>query len=125
MRILVIDDDPIAQLMAIESLKRGLHDLAPQFERADSLQEGRAALRRAPVQLALIDWMLPDGEGDALGKELVESDSEVVIALHTSKMNLEDEAPWAVKHPRVIILYKPWNGKEKLDVIRELLNRED
>lgn len=121
MRILVIDDDPIAQLMAIESLKRGFADLEPQFERADTLAEGRAAIRRAPVQLALIDWMLPDGEGDALGKELIEKDTEVVVALHTSKMDLEDDAPWAVNHPRVVILYKPWNGKEKLDVIREKL----
>jgi two-component system response regulator RegX3 len=76
LRALFIDDN--------SDLLEGLIEIATgegfAVSGARSLQEARELLSKGPVDLVLVDLMLPDGDGISLLKELKEtSESDVIL----------------------------------------------
>lgn len=62
MRILLVEDDPNLST----AIRRLLHKEGHVVDVADSLQMAKAAITNHPYEVALLDRMLPDGEGTAL-----------------------------------------------------------
>lgn len=62
MRVLIVDDDPIA----LELLRDGLTDAGHEVSSATGGKEALALLGREPVQVLITDWEMPDLDGIAL-----------------------------------------------------------
>lgn len=66
LRALIVDDEDSVLVICSTVLKR----LGIETETAATAAEGRAKARAIPFDLALIDWLLPDGSGVTLFEEL-------------------------------------------------------
>ena len=64
--ILVVEDEPAIQELIAATLKRNGHEVV----RAASAAEATAAIAAALPDIVLLDWMLPDGSGVDLCREL-------------------------------------------------------
>ena len=85
-QILLIEDDLALQ----ESLRECL--MAENFvlEVASNLTQARRRLDTKP-ELVILDWMLPDGQGIELLKELRSSGNPVPVILLTARSELVDK----------------------------------
>ena len=85
-RILLVEDDRALQ----ESLSECLR--AENFEilKASTIKEAQAALRDSPI-LIVLDWMLPDGQGIELLRELRASSNQIPVILLTARTDLVDK----------------------------------
>ena len=63
--VLLVDDDRVL----LEALAHWLERDGWHVERAETLAAARARLEAAPVQLAIVDFVLPDGDGVELVRE--------------------------------------------------------
>jgi DNA-binding NtrC family response regulator len=98
---MLIDDD--------DDFLAGLAEIAAQegfaVTTANSLKEARDQLARAPIDIALVDLMLPDGEGLELLRELKELQSTDVIII--SGAATVDSAIEALRQGALDYLTKP------------------
>ncbi len=85
-RVLVVEDEPPIQ----EMLALSLRFVGYEVERAGSVQQALAAARAHTIHLALLDVMLPDGDGFALLKELRDLHPEMAAVFLTARDALED-----------------------------------
>src|SRR5262249_53683868 len=73
--VLVVEDEPsIADVLAIALRSRRFEVMG-----AGSVREGLALAERTRPDAALLDVMLPDGDGRALGRELRERQPDLAL----------------------------------------------
>jgi CheY-like chemotaxis protein len=84
---LIVDDSKLARIVS----GKALAELQPDWQRveASSAAEALATIAARPVDLALIDFNMPDKDGLALAAELRERYPAMPIAIITA--NVQDE----------------------------------
>ena len=111
-RILLVDDEPdLLDLMELTLVKMGL-----ETDRAESVAEARACLRRTHYDLCLTDMRLPDGEGLQVVASASTSPAPVPVAVITAYGNAGN-AVAALKAGAFDYLAKP----VELDQLRTLI----
>jgi len=85
-RVLLVEDDPSLQ----ESLSACLVVENFDLDTASNLGEAREKLEHKP-EILILDWMLPDGQGIELLKELRASGNQVPVILLTARSELVDK----------------------------------
>jgi DNA-binding response OmpR family regulator len=84
--VLVIEDD--AQLSQL--LKKVIREEGATVGHCGTAHEGRAAALRAVHDVIVLDWMLPDGDGVELCKELRASGVQTPILMLTARGEVSD-----------------------------------
>jgi len=79
-RLLLVEDEPDQRSLLADLLAAEGYSVAA----ASSLAEARAELARAPVDLVLSDWRLPDGEGGELLAEIRRDRPETAFVMVTA-----------------------------------------
>jgi DNA-binding NtrC family response regulator len=115
LRALFIDDN--------SDLLEGLIEIATgegfAVSGARSLQEARELLSKGPVDLVLVDLMLPDGDGISLLKELKEtSESDVILISGAATV---DSAIEALRLGALDYLTKPIDNRRLKSVLNHVL----
>lgn len=87
MTALIVDDSKLARIVSCKALA----ELQPDCQRieASSAAEALATIAERPVDLALIDFNMPDKDGLQLAAELREMHPKLPIAIITA--NVQDE----------------------------------
>ncbi len=117
LRILVVEDErTIAEPLA-ESLAR--EGFAPEL--AMTLEQARAAYRREPPDLILLDVMLPDGDGRDLARE-IRKESDVPIIMLTARGE-EIDRVLGLELGADDYVVKPFSVRELTARIRAILRR--
>jgi DNA-binding response OmpR family regulator len=84
-RVLIVEDETLLRRCLTRLLERSGHRVVP----AGSLEEARELLREQPVDAAILDVGLPDGNGlDLL--PLTRSDRSLVVSADISREYLEE-----------------------------------
>jgi DNA-binding response OmpR family regulator len=91
-RVLIVDDDPRVRALARALLQAAGYAVAA--EAADGAQ-ALAAVRRVRPDAAIVDVQLPDTDGLALARTLVDSDSGLRIVLTSTDPTLVSVAALA------------------------------
>jgi ATP-dependent Clp protease ATP-binding subunit ClpA/ActR/RegA family two-component response regulator len=86
---------------------------------AASVEEARKAVRGATPDLAVLDYVLPDGDGVALAIELLE-ESPAMAILMISGMSLEEEDELVLKRREIPLLPKPFLSEELVRSLRSI-----
>jgi DNA-binding response OmpR family regulator len=110
MRVLIVEDDPLAVETAARILRRGGHECRT----AQSVRDGEAAALEWEPDAVILDGRLPDGTGADLAHQLRRSlGTEVrIILLSGDAVSAQgDDAPFDVA------LRKPIGARELLDVL--------
>lgn len=86
-RVLIVDDSRLARMVMAKTLST----LRPAWERveASNADEAIAAARRAPIDIALLDFNMPGRDGLALAAELKDLSPDVNLAVISA--NSQDE----------------------------------
>lgn len=99
-RVLVVDDDPSNRFV----LERALERSGAHVACASTLAEGRAALTGTAVDLLIVDYELPDGQGDGLAEDAVQRGVRVIgFSGHTDAAH---DALWRAAGAAAV-LHKP------------------
>ncbi|MEA2913258.1 MAG: hypothetical protein QOJ15_5339 [Bradyrhizobium sp.] len=116
-RILVVEDEPLIQMLAKELLEDG----GLQVELAGSATEALNKLRLVPggVDAVLLDIGLPDRRGDVLLGELRAIYPSLPVVLATGYGQVEP-AKLAGDHAKVSSVGKPYTAKSLLTALRSL-----
>lgn len=80
-RVLLVEDDPIAQLLAIDTIKHGLHFAC------DLAQTGKEALElwgKNKYEMIFMDLGLPDISGDKVTEKIRQTDNDIIIIAQTA-----------------------------------------
>ncbi|HXW05523.1 MAG TPA: response regulator [Vicinamibacterales bacterium] len=119
LRILIVDDDRDTRDLYRIVLETASCEVDEAGTLADAL---RAATNRLP-DLVLADWMLPDGDGLALGRQLrrLPALGEVPLLAITGVTMTRDELAAAHQAGFNQVLEKPVTPAAILDAIRALL----
>lgn len=116
MRILVVDDDQfIRKLIGIHLKKEGYDALFA----SDGL-EALTIVEQGPLDLAIVDVMMPKMDGVTLTKRLAEQ--EIPVLMLTAKATLEDKEKGFLAGADDYMV-KPFEPKELLFRIRAILRR--
>ncbi len=115
-RILLVEDEALVQLLAIEYLE----DAGFSVEAAGSATEAMNKLGLIPgsVDAAIVDIGLPDRKGDALVREIRAIHRALPIVIATGRG--AEEIPAARGEPGIAIVTKPYTSKELLGALRGL-----
>lgn len=116
-RILLVDDNP----RFVENLTEILADSGYEIRAVNSCAAALEAARK-PLDLALIDIKLPDGDGTALAAQLKEAVPECEVILLTGFATLES-AVGAVRAGACAYLMKPCATPELLMTIEQALRQ--
>src|SRR5580693_3144517 len=116
-RILMVDDDPGIRDVVSDFLSR--HGFI--VETAGDAQEMERALSRGPVDLVVLDIMLPGEDGLAICRRLAGADGPAIIML--SAMGEETDRIVGLELGADDYLPKPCNPRELLARIRAVLRR--
>ena len=87
--ILIVDDEQLIRW----SLSERLQQEGYRTVEAATAAEARAALRD-PVDLVLLDYRLPDGDGLTLLKEIKQADPDTLVILLTAYASVETAVAW-------------------------------
>ncbi|MEK4630185.1 MAG: response regulator transcription factor [Solibacillus sp.] len=116
MRILVVDDDPfIRKLIGIHLKKEGYEAYF-----ASNGLEALTLLDKEPLDLAIVDVMMPKMDGITLTRRLTEE--EIPVLMLTAKTTLEDKEKGFLAGADDYMV-KPFEPKELLFRIRAILRR--
>ena len=116
-RILMVDDDPGIRDVVSDFLRR--HGFA--VETAGDGREMESVLSRGPVDLVVLDIMLPGEDGLAICRRLAGADGPAIIML--SAMGEETDRIVGLELGADDYLPKPCNPRELLARIRAVLRR--
>lgn len=119
MHLLIIDDNE--ELIFV--LKKLLTDANYHIDIATTLLGGKKFIEEKKYDLILLDWMLPDGSGIDLLRELRQQKYQTPILLFSSKKEVEEKVE-ALDTGADDYLEKPFSNIELLARIRVLLRRE-
>ncbi|MCA9192331.1 MAG: response regulator transcription factor [Planctomycetales bacterium] len=117
-RLIVVEDQVTLQA----SLKRGLEEEGFDVLVASSGREAYSLIRREPVDLILLDLMLPDGDGLSLLRRLREEDYHGPVLVITARDSLQDRVS-GLDSGADDYLVKPFEFTELLARIRAILRR--
>ncbi|TVP54482.1 MAG: response regulator [Gemmatimonadales bacterium] len=119
--ILVVEDDPTVLGFIRRTLKRGGFSCLTAETAEDALQVSSASER--PIDLLVLDIMLPDSWGTRLMQDVRAQHPEVAVIL-TSGFTGDDPvlaAGVAARDPDIPFLKKPFTPEELLETVREKL----
>lgn len=119
MHILIIDDNQ----ELLYALQRLLNDAHYHVDVAETIKIGYQSVFEKKYDLILLDWMLPDGDGVDLLKQLRHENIATPILLFSSKSEVEEKVE-ALDCGADDYLEKPFSNIELLARIRALLRRE-
>jgi DNA-binding NtrC family response regulator len=111
-RVLLVDDDPDSLDIAKEILVAKGHDVAT----ADSLGAARAQLDANPIDVLLLDLMLPDGNGLELLDELGEHGLRRIVLI-TGHPGIKSYVK-NLSGPSIAFLTKPISARDLVDAVR-------
>lgn len=118
-RILIVEDDENLRLALSDNLEGEGYAVISVATGRDA----RAALDAQPVDLILLDIMLPDTDGYALCEELRRSGNSVRVLMLTAR-TLEDDLIRGFEAGADDYLAKPYRLRELLARVRALLRRD-
>ena len=113
-RILIVDDEP----SILSTLKLGLEKVGHSVVTAGTAEDGLASLRRSAPDVAILDVMLPDGNGLDVLKKVRELDDQLPVIFITGADD-STTAIEAMKRGALDYLVKPL----VLAAIREAVDR--
>ncbi|MCH8473998.1 MAG: response regulator transcription factor [Opitutales bacterium] len=117
--ILIVEDD----LRLGENLRKSLRREGYDPQLARNLAEGRELWQKQSFVLVVLDWMLPDGEGLTLLRELRANQQRVAVLLLTARDEIEDRVS-GLDAGADDYLTKPFALPELLARLRTLLRRK-
>lgn len=122
MRVLILEDDAwIADL-----LKQIVHSLRPaaQISCVARVEAALAEWQRAPAELVICDWNLPDGPGTRLLELIRKQDSQIPLVLITGRA--DRDSVLEVRPLRIsAFISKPFQMPKVLDCLDRLLPTVD
>lgn len=118
--ILVVEDDDSLGRGIFESLKR--EGFSPT--RVNDLAAARCFLAESAPQLMILDWMLPDGQGIDLLRELNAAGAVCPVILLTARAELTDKV-LGLELGADDYMTKPFEPRELVARIRALLRRAE
>ena len=121
MKLLLVEDDPKVGRLLV----RVLEEEGYAVEWCCSGDEARARTRAtagAPFDLLLLDWMLPDGDGLAVCRDLRERGAELPILMLTARAETRERV-LGLESGADDYLVKPFEIDELLARLRALLRR--
>jgi two-component system response regulator PilR (NtrC family) len=110
--VLVIDDEEVMR----EILETLLEGEGYRVKLAETGEDGLALSRMEPIDVAVVDVMLPDMSGIEVLDELKKSDSEMVVLMITAFASVET-AITAMKRGAFDYITKPFKNDEVLVVV--------
>ncbi len=110
--VLVLDDEEVMR----EILQTLLEGEGYRVKLAENGEEGLALARREPIDVAVVDVMLPDTSGIDVLDELKKSDPEMVVVMITAFASVET-AITAMKRGAFDYITKPFKNDEVLVVV--------
>ncbi len=110
--VLVLDDEEVMR----EILQTLLEGEGYRVKLAENGEEGLALARREPIDVAVVDVMLPDTSGIDVLDELKKSDPEMVVVMITAFASVET-AITAMKRGAFDYITKPFKNDEVLIVV--------
>jgi len=122
MKVLIVEDDPIARLY----IEASLHALDLETVSAQDGEEALAIIEAQPVRLIVSDWMMPKVDGLELCRRVRERNGDYVYFILLTQVSATRENEDAAIEAGVDdFLLKPVNPRElkiRLHVARRLLN---
>jgi DNA-binding response OmpR family regulator len=112
--ILLADDDAAVRRMLCRVLMEENYRVIPARDTEDAIQK----LKLEPVDLVLLDLMLPRIEDKSLRQQLRRENSSLPFILISSR---NDERHSVLRHPEDVLIEKPVDLTNLLTVIEELL----
>jgi CheY-like chemotaxis protein len=113
--ILVVEDEPLVRLMAVDSLE----DAGYRVEEAGTAAEAMAKLQAGAVAAAVVDIGLPDRSGDALAGDIRALDADLAIVI-ASGHSLQTLRQRFAADSRIVCLGKPYDPDELVAALRKL-----
>jgi two-component system sensor histidine kinase/response regulator len=113
-RILVIDDEPGIR----QGCQRALEPQGFEVDKAATLQEGMRKITENPVDLVLIDVMMPDGRGIDLIEPIHQIDADIVPIIITGYATVE-LAVQAIKQGAYDFISKPFTADMLLITVNQ------
>lgn len=114
--ILVVDDEPADLNLASRALEKQGHHVVV----AESARQAMGQLRKSPIDVVVLDVMLPDGDGLTVLQKIRELDEHLPVILMTSSSD-SGLAIRAMKLGALDYLLKPINVTEIREVVRRAL----
>lgn len=118
MRILIIDDEEVLQDVLSSLLAQEGYDTLS----ARSGEEGLTLMRREPVDLVLLDLMLPTMSGQEVLRQITQEDPEQIVIVITAYSSVES-AIEAMQGGAFHYIPKPFKNEEVLLTIRRGLEQ--
>lgn len=119
MRILIVEDDEkIAQNIKL------LLSSKYQVDSTDSVDDGIVKILSKDFDLAIVDWMLPDGSGLDILESVRDENISMPILMLTARKNTDDVVQ-GLEAGADDYLTKPFKSKELLARIATLLRRKE
>lgn len=115
-KILVVEDENLVRWALTERLKAEGYQV---FE-ADGGESARAIFKRRPLDLAILDYRLPDTDGVSLLKEILAESPDTIVLMVTAFGSI-DSAVAAIKLGAYDYLSKPFNMDEMMATVSNAL----
>jgi DNA-binding NtrC family response regulator len=110
-RVLVVDDEPLIRWAMVAALTSARYEV---IEAGDGATANRKALRHQPLDVALLDFRLPDVDGVTLLKELQHVHPNCRFILMTAC-----RTPVLATVPDVPVIDKPFHIDEVIDKVNQ------
>jgi DNA-binding NtrC family response regulator len=118
--ILVVDDEPMMLRLCANMLMQGNHEVL----QARGGQEALDVLQKGPVDLALLDVIMPEMNGIELAAHILRKYPATKILLMTG-FGPREVATIAGKENPYRILWKPFKAESLLQMIENVLGESD
>src|SRR5436309_3476972 len=106
LRVLVVDDEPLIRWSLTERLKQESYRVVEAATAAAAIERHAEG-----VDLVLLDYRLPDGDGLSVLKRIKDADADTLVILLTAHSTI-DMAVEAMKHGAYHYANKPFNLDE-------------
>jgi DNA-binding NtrC family response regulator len=115
--VLVVDDEP----SIVDGLRITLESEGYAVRIAGSVQTARSVIAQADVHAAIVDLMLPDGDGIALTRELRERDRLLEVIVVTAYGSVRKAMEATKGAGAFYVLEKPFDPDEVLGLVKNAL----
>jgi DNA-binding NtrC family response regulator len=115
--ILVVDDEPTI----VDGLRMTLEAEGYAVRMATSVQTALSAVAQSDAQAAIVDLMLPDGDGIALTRELKKRDPDIQVVIVTAYGSVRKAMEATRDAGAFYVLEKPFDPDEVLGLVKTAL----